>query len=127
MIILHLALGGCLKSPPVNYGITADTGGHIAYVLEAASHQAQRDDVTKVVIVTRSFQDPRFDPVHGTMHEIMGPKIAIHRIATARSAYCEKEDLEAETASFTAGLIEYLSRLPTLPDVILPISRMRQL
>ena len=118
MIILHLALGGCLKSPPVNYGITADTGGHIAYVLEAASHQALLDDVTEVMIVTRAFDDARFDSVHGTMFERVGPKIAIHRIATARSAYCEKEDLEAETASFTAGLIEYLGRLPTLPDVI---------
>lgn len=118
MIILHLALGGCLKSPPVNYGITADTGGHIAYVLEAASHQARLDDVTEVLIVTRYFNDPRFDPVHGTTHESMGPKISIHRIATYRSAYCEKEDLEAETASFTAGLIEYLARLPNLPDII---------
>ena len=40
MRILHIALAGCLKAPPVDYGITEDTGGHIAYVLGAAVAQS---------------------------------------------------------------------------------------
>ncbi|WP_280321336.1 hypothetical protein [Sulfitobacter faviae] len=33
MFICHIALGGCLTAPSVNYGVTEDTGGHIAYIL----------------------------------------------------------------------------------------------
>ena len=40
MFILHLALGGCLKAPPIDFGITADSGGHLAYVVDAALVQA---------------------------------------------------------------------------------------
>ena len=39
--ILHLSLTGCLRAPPVRYGVTGDTGGHVAYVLDAAAAQAR--------------------------------------------------------------------------------------
>ena len=57
MFILHLALGGCLKVPPISFGLTADTGGHIAYVLDAAAAQAKLSSVKRVSIVTRLFHD----------------------------------------------------------------------
>ncbi|WP_137897725.1 HAD family hydrolase [Sphingomonas sp. 2SG] len=118
MFILHLALGGCLKSPPVAYGITADTGGHIAYVLEAARAQARRDDVDQVSIVTRRFADARLDPCHARARETLDAKVTIDRIATGSEAYLEKEALDAELPAFTAAFCAHLAALPRLPDVI---------
>lgn len=116
--ILHLALGGCLKAPPVAYGVTADTGGHIAYLLEAAMHQAQRPEVERVTIVTRLFDHPELDPIHGTADELVAPKLRIRRIATANRSYLEKEALSAELPDFTEAFCAWLAAQPKLPDVI---------
>jgi sucrose-phosphate synthase len=118
LFILHLALGGCLKAPPVAYGITADTGGHIAYVIEAARAQARRDDVDQVSIVTRRFADARLDPCHARAREALDAKVTIDRIATAVDAYLEKEALDAELPAFISAFCAHLAALPRLPDVI---------
>lgn len=118
MFILHLALGGCLKPPPVAYGVTADTGGHIAYVIEAARAQARREDVAQVSIVTRLFADARLDPCHARVRETIEAKVTIDRIATAEPAYLEKEALDAELPAFIAAFCAHLAALPRLPDVI---------
>lgn len=118
MYILHLALGGCLKAPPVDFGITADTGGHIAYVLDAACHQALRPDVDEVVVVTRAFDDARLDPVHSACEERVSPKVMIRRVATADRRYLEKEALGADLPAFTAAFCTMLERAARRPDVI---------
>ena len=82
-----------MKAPPVSYGITPDTGGHIAYILEAASHQIRRDDVSNVIIVTRRFDDRRFDPIHNMPIEDIDENLHIVRIGTDRKYYVEKEEL----------------------------------
>ena len=101
MFILHLALGGCLKSPPVHYGITADTGGHIAYILDAAAAQANNIDTHQVSIVTRLFEEPGLSLEHARATERLSPKLTIDRIATANRRYLEKEALADDLASFT--------------------------
>jgi len=118
LIILHLALGGCLKAPPVEFGITADTGGHIAYILDAARHQAMCPGVSQVEIVTRLFVDERLDPVHAAPVEAMAPGIIIRRIATSNRRYLEKEALCDELAAFTEAFCDHLSHAPNRPDVI---------
>ncbi len=118
MFILHLVLGGCLKAPPVNFGVTADTGGHIAYVLDAACHQALRSDVDAVTIVTRCFSDERLDPVHAQAEEVVAPKVTIRRIATADHRHLEKEALGADLAAFTEAFCEMIEREERRPDVI---------
>ena len=118
MYILHLALGGCLKAPPVQFGVTADTGGHIAYVLDAASHQASRPEVDRVEIVTRRFEDERFDPVHAQPREAVAPGLAIIRIGTAHTRYLEKEALAADLPDFTQAFCDHLAAQDTRPDVI---------
>lgn len=118
MIIFHLALGGCLKAPPVDFGITADTGGHIAYVLDAAHHQAMRDDVEQVVIVTRAFDDMRLGATHARSHETVAHKVTIRRIATDDRRYLEKEALGADLGAFIEAFVATLAALPRRPDVI---------
>lgn len=118
LFIMHVALGGCLKAPPVSYGITADTGGHIAYILEAAAHQAQHPDVDHVSIVTRSFSDPSIEDHYSAPLETVAPGLAIERIATGCTAYLEKEALAADLPAFTEALCDHLARLDRRPDVL---------
>ncbi len=118
LFILHLALGGCLRPPPVRFGITADTGGHIAYVLAAATAQAACEEVEQVSIVTRLFHDAVLGECHGRPTERMGSSLTIDRIATPRRDYLQKEALAAELPAFTQSFCRHLAALPRLPDVI---------
>ena len=118
MFILHLALGGCLKVPPISFGLTADTGGHIAYVLDAAAAQARLSSVTRVSIVTRLFHDRLLGAEHALSVEPLGSKVTINRIATDNPAYLEKEALAAELPRFTDAFCAHLAALPRLPDLI---------
>ncbi|WP_245540371.1 HAD-IIB family hydrolase [Paracoccus zeaxanthinifaciens] len=114
---MHVALGGCLKAPPVSYGVTEDTGGHIAYVLGAALAQARRPETREVTIVTRAFSDPRLDPVHSALHEDVAPRCRILRLRTGNSGYLAKEALEAELPALQDAFLRML-RQGDLPDVI---------
>ena len=118
LFILHLALGGCLKAPPIRFGATADTGGHIAYVLDAVAAQAAVSSVAKISVVTRLFHDDQLDPDHGLSSQRLGSKIGIDRIATANRAYLEKEALADDLPDFIAAFCLHLSTLQHLPDVI---------
>ncbi|TLU72823.1 glycosyltransferase [Lichenicoccus roseus] len=118
MYIMHLALGGCLKAPPVLFGVTADTGGHIAYVLEAALAQARLQQVERVSIVTRLFEDARLGTAHDRPHEPLGERIGIDRIATGRREYLEKEALALDLPDFIEAFCAHLASSPRLPDVI---------
>lgn len=118
MHICHLALGGCLTAPHVNYGVTEDTGGHIAYILGAARAQAAREDVTSVQIVTRAFDEPTLGAVHAQTDQQVGRKLAIRRLWTAQRGYLSKEKLAAEIPALTAAFLADLAAAKRLPDVI---------
>lgn len=118
MRILSLALGGCLKAPPVAFGITEDTGGHITYILGAAIALATRDEVESVEIVTRLIDDPALGPAYAVAEERVGPKLSIVRIDTGNRAYLSKEANAADRPAFTRALIARLAALPRRPDVI---------
>lgn len=115
MRIVHIALGGCLKAPPVAYGLTGDTGGHIAYVLGAARAQAARGD--RVDIVTRAFDDPHLGRIHAAPREAVAPGCTIRRIAGARPEYLSKEELEADIPALARSFLDLL-RDEGPPDLI---------
>ncbi|WP_042250984.1 HAD-IIB family hydrolase [Paracoccus sp. PAMC 22219] len=116
MHILHLALGGCLKAAPVRYGVTEDTGGHIAYVLGAAMAQAALPQVASVDIVTRAFDG--MDPVHAQAVEQVAPGCRILRLSTDNRGYLAKEALEAELPALSQAFCAMLAGMVRLPDVI---------
>ncbi|RYJ03953.1 MAG: glycosyltransferase [Acetobacteraceae bacterium] len=118
MFVLHLALGGCLKARPVQFGITADTGGHIAYVLDAAIKQSEECGVKSVSIVSRLFEDGVLGHEYSQTRERMNPKTTIDRIATPCRRYLEKEALADDLPAFTQAFCSHLAALPHLPDVI---------
>ncbi|MGR3247962.1 MAG: HAD-IIB family hydrolase [Paracoccus sp. (in: a-proteobacteria)] len=118
MYLLHLALGGCLKAPPVLYGVTEDTGGHIAYVLGAATALAECPEVRQVDIVTRAFIGAGHDPVHAAPVERISDRCRILRLQTASRDYLSKERLEAEIPALTDAFCAMLDGMNPKPDVI---------
>lgn len=118
MKIAHIALGGCLKGLPVAYGLTGDTGGHIAYVLGAATAQASLGTVRHVSILTRLFEGDDLDAVHAQATEPVSDKMTIERLATCNRAYLEKEALAAELDAFTDAVLRRLAPPSLRPDVI---------
>lgn len=115
--IVHVALGGCLSAPPVPYGLTEDTGGHIGYVLGAASGQARRSDVASVEIVTRRFDSPATGCRFAVPVENVAPGCRIVRLASDRSGYLEKDALARELPALRRAFLDHLATGP-LPHVI---------
>ncbi len=119
MRIMHISLGGCLSAPPVKYGMTEDTGGHIAYVLGAAMAQAKLPEVEEVTIVTRLFDAPKLGAVFAQAEERIAPKCRVVRLASDRAEYLEKGDLVGELPSLKNALLETLeAKGAARPDVI---------
>ena len=118
MRVLHLALGGCLKAPPVAFGVTEDTGGHITYILGLVAALERAEGVTGVEIVTRRFEDAALGAAYARAHERLGPRSRITRLSTRRTAYLDKDDLAGELESFTEALLDHIERSGRRPDVI---------
>ncbi|WP_045393124.1 HAD-IIB family hydrolase [Falsirhodobacter sp. alg1] len=115
MHIMHIAIGGCLRTPPIQYGLTEDTGGHIAYILGAAHGQAARKDVSRVDIVTRSFNTFGSDYMQPV--EAVTDRLRILRLSTDRQDYLTKDALWAEVPELADALSELL-RTTSKPDVL---------
>lgn len=118
MHILHIALGGCLRAPPVSYGLTPDTGGHIAYVLEAARAQACQPGVEHVTILTRRFHDPALGSIHDTMHEPVTAKLSILRLGPGNNPYREKDAACLDVPDLTRRLLAYMKQRACRFDAI---------
>ena len=117
MFILHVALQGCLRSENVEYGLTADTGGHIRYLLDLATASSNDPSVERIVIATRRFESPLgadyampFEPGSG--------KIEIVRLQSDSPGYIEKEAMHGEAASFAEALVAYIQSQDVQPDII---------
>ena len=118
MHIVHLALQGCLRGSDIEYGITADTGGHIRYLLELVEASEQDPAVERITLVTRAFAS-EFSRVDYTCPvEVISPKITLVRLPTACANYLPKEALWQELPSFIAAFEEWLASLPMPPDVL---------
>lgn len=118
MHIVHVALGGCLTFPDVRYGITEDTGGHIAYVLGAARAQARRADVDRVDIVTRAFDDPSLGRDHARLTQRIDDKMRILRLSTPNGRYLAKEALAADRPALRRAFSQLIAGMMPRPDVL---------
>lgn len=118
LFVMSIALGGCIKGPPVAYGITEDTGGHITYALGAAQALTARHDVVRVEVVTRLIDDAALGTAYARPLEPLSPKLAIRRIDSGNHAYLSKEANAADRPAFAAALIAHIATLDRRPDVI---------
>jgi len=117
MFVLHVALQGCLRGRDVVYGLTADTGGHIRYLLDLVAASAQDSDIARIVVATRRFVGPP-GPDYAVPEERLGDKVALVRLSSASPGYRTKEEMHAEVASFAENLIAWIAAQDRAPDVI---------
>ncbi|MFH6780967.1 MULTISPECIES: HAD-IIB family hydrolase [Methylobacterium] len=117
MFVLHVALQGCLRGRDVVYGLTADTGGHIRYLLDLVAASAQDPGIARIVVATRLFDGPP-GPDYAVPEERLGDKVALVRLASASPGYRTKEEMHAEVASFAESLIAWIARQGRAPDLI---------
>lgn len=115
MFILHVALQGCLSAPPIDYGVTADTGGHIRYLLDLAEHASARPEITRQEIVTRAFEDASLGSRYAVPRERLDAKTDIVRLASAAPSYLAKEALHTEHDSLADALTGYIETLAASP------------
>ncbi|PXA98605.1 hypothetical protein DMC47_07220 [Nostoc sp. 3335mG] len=118
MKVMGLALGGCIKGPPVAFGLTEDTGGHITYALGAAMALAEREDVERVELVTRLIDAPDLGLPYSVPVEIVRPGFIIRRLDTGNRAYLSKEANAADRPAFVRALIEHFADPHNRPDII---------
>lgn len=118
MHILSIALGGCLRKEPVSYGITEDTGGHIAYILGEMRALAAHPAIDHAEIVTRLFDDESLGKAYSQKREKIAANFSITRIDSGNRRYLAKEDLSADRPAFIAALLAELRGRERLPDLI---------
>jgi sucrose-phosphate synthase len=117
MFVLHVALQGCLRGSDVVYGLTADTGGHIRYLLDLVSASARDETITRIVVATRLFHDLP-GPDYAVPEEVIADKVALVRLASASPGYRVKEEMYGEVESFAENLINWIAAQPSPPDLI---------
>jgi len=114
--MLHVAVQGCLRGRNVAYGMTADTGGHIRYLLGLVEAFERDEGVSRVVIATRAFTGLGADYMQP--REVLSPKTEIIRLATPEAGYLAKEDLWPEMPAFAAALVAWIQAQPRPPDLL---------
>lgn len=117
MFVLHVALQGCLRGRDVVYGLTADTGGHIRYLLDLVAASAQDPGIDRIVVATRRFDGPP-GPDYAVPEERLGDKVALVRLASASPGYRTKEEMHAEVASLAENLIAWIGAQACAPDLL---------
>ena len=118
MFIMHIALQGCLRAHDVEYGITADTGGHIRYLLELVQASARDPDVERIEIVTRAFEAGFTDGDYRRGCEYINPKVRIVRLPTPDPGYRPKEQLWDQLPAFADALDDHIDGLERGPDLL---------
>ena len=118
MFVLHIALQGCLRATDVEYGITADTGGHIRYLLDLVAASNRHSAIDRTEIVTRAFRDPLRAECYSQPREAVDPATHIVRLYTASDAYLAKEELWTQHDSLVEALVAHIVALDRRPDVL---------
>lgn len=118
MHICHVALQGCLRPSPVEYGVCADTGGHIRYLLDLVAALEQHPAVTRQTIVTRGFVAPALGDAYSRPLERLSERTTLVRIFGRIPGYLGKEELFRDMPSLTAAFLRMLAGQPRLPDLV---------
>ena len=114
---MHIALQGALRWDNVEYGITADTGGHIKYVLELVEALARNPRIGSIDLVTRAFDDPALDPGYGRALEEVSNKVRIVRLDGGHRDYIPKEQMWTEHDALARSLLAHVDAGPK-PDLV---------
>ncbi|MBY0260596.1 HAD-IIB family hydrolase [Methylobacterium sp.] len=117
MFVLHVALQGCLRGGGVVFGLTADTGGHIRYLLDLVAASSQDAGIARIVVATRLFHGTP-GPDYAVPEERISDKVTLVRLASASPDYRSKEEMHAEVGSFARNLMAWIAAQSRAPDLI---------
>ena len=114
---MHIALQGALRWENVEYGRTADTGGHIKYVLELVEALAHSPRVASIDLVVRAFEKEGFGGEYANPLDLVAPKVRIVRLRGSSPDYVAKEDMWREHGALTGALNDHVERFGR-PDLV---------
>lgn len=116
--ILLISIHGLIRGHDLELGRDADTGGQTKYVVELAKALAQQPGVGRVDLVTRRIVDDQVDLDYAAETEALGKNVQIVRIDAGPETYIPKEALWEHLDSFADNLLNWLHKLPRLPDIL---------
>lgn len=118
LYIVLISVHGLIRGHDLELGRDADTGGQTKYVVEVARALGERDDVEKVILLTRRVVDDQVDPDYAEPFETLSDKASIVRIECGEPKYLPKEMLWDSLDSFSDNALAYLKSQVRLPDLI---------
>lgn len=118
LFIVLISVHGLIRGKDLELGRDADTGGQVKYVVELARALGEREDVEKVILLTRRVLDSHVSPDYAAPVETLSEKASIVRIDCGEQKYLRKEMLWDSLESFSDNALAYLKGLERIPDVI---------
>lgn len=116
--IALISIHGLIRGHDLELGRDADTGGQTKYVVELANALGERDDVAKVVLLTRRVVDDLVSPDYAVVVEPLSAKASIVRLECGAPGYMRKELLWDSLDSFSDNVLAYFKLPGNMPDVI---------
>jgi sucrose-phosphate synthase len=99
-------------------GRDPDTGGQTKYVVDLARALAEREDISRVDLVTRRVVDEHVSDDYAQLIEPLSEKAQIVRIDAGPEGYLPKEVLWDHLDSFMDNLLDWYHEQPGMPDII---------
>lgn len=118
LYIVLISVHGLIRGHDLELGRDADTGGQTKYVVELARALGERDDVEKVVLLTRRVIDNQISADYAEPLEQLSEKACIVRIECGEQKYLRKEMLWDCLENFSDNSLTYLKSQGRIPDVI---------
>jgi sucrose-phosphate synthase len=118
LYIVLISVHGLIRGHDLELGRDADTGGQTKYVVELARALGERDDVEKVVLLTRRVIDSQVSTDYAEPVEQLSEKTSIVRIECGEQKYLSKETLWDSLENFSDNSLSWLKSHGRIPDII---------
>jgi sucrose-phosphate synthase len=118
LYIVLISVHGLIRGHELELGRDADTGGQTKYVVELARALGERDDVERVVLLTRRVIDSQVSADYAEPLERLSEKVCIVRIECGEQKYLRKEMLWDSLENFSDNSLSWLKSQGRIPDVI---------
>ncbi|MCG6934109.1 MAG: glycosyltransferase [Gallionella sp.] len=118
LYIVLISVHGLIRGHDLELGRDADTGGQTKYVVELARALGERDDVERVVLLTRRVIDSQVSPDYAKPVEALSEKASIVRIECGEQKYLSKETLWDTLENFSDNSLAWIKSHWRIPDII---------
>ncbi|MGA7594129.1 MAG: HAD family hydrolase [Gallionella sp.] len=118
LYIVLISVHGLIRGHDLELGRDADTGGQTKYVVELARALGEREDVEKVVLLTRRVIDSHVSPDYAEPVEALSGKASIVRIECGEQKYLSKEMLWDSLENFSDNSLAWIKSHGRIPDII---------